>query len=79
MTTDRFQTVKEEVAGFIRVGEVTVRRWIKGGQLRAIGVGRGWRIAVIDLDRFLESHATAPPPRRPGALQGGPYDLNRNS
>lgn len=55
----QFQTVKE-VANLLKVGEPTVRRWIKNMELRAIDVGRGWRIAPEDLDRFLQQHANFP-------------------
>jgi len=59
MLTRQFLTVKE-VADLLKVGEVTVRHWIKGGELRAIDVGREWRIAPGDLEHFLQRHATAP-------------------
>ncbi len=57
MLTRQFLTVKE-VADLLKVGEVTVRHWIKGGELRAIDVGREWRIAPRDLEHFLQRHAT---------------------
>jgi len=57
MLTRQFLTVKE-VADLLKVGEVTVRHWIKGGELRAIDVGREWRIAPSDLENFLQRHAT---------------------
>lgn len=59
MPHDQYQTVKE-VADRLRVAEATVRHWIKVGELRAIDIGKGWRIADADLDRFLERHQTAP-------------------
>lgn len=57
MPRDQYQTVKE-VADRLRVSEATVRGWIKDGELRAIEVGKGWRIADSDLDAFLCSHST---------------------
>ncbi len=57
MAHDQYQTVKE-VAGRLLVCEATVRHWIKGGDLRAIEVGKGWRIADSDLNAFLHKHAT---------------------
>lgn len=57
MLTRQFLTVKE-VADLLKVGEVTVRHWIKGSELRAIDVGREWRIAPSDLEHFLQRHAT---------------------
>lgn len=59
MSREQYQTVKE-VADLLRVSEVTVRRWIKDGELRAIDIGKGWRIGSQDLDAFLEGHATRP-------------------
>lgn len=59
MSREQYQTVKE-VADLLKVNEVTVRRWIKDGELRAIEIGKGWRIGEDDLDAFLESHATRP-------------------
>lgn len=59
MSHEQYQTVKE-IADLLKVSEVTVRRWIKDGELRAIEVGKGWRISSQDLDAFLESHATRP-------------------
>jgi excisionase family DNA binding protein len=57
MARDQYQTVKE-VADRLKVSEATVRGWIKDGELRAIEVGKGWRIADSDLTSFLSSHAT---------------------
>ena len=57
MARDQYQTVKE-VADRLKVSEATVRGWIKDGALRAIEIGKGWRIADSDLAAFLSSHAT---------------------
>lgn len=57
MPRDQYQTVKE-VADRLQVSEATVRGWIKHGGLRAIEIGKGWRIADSDLEAFLRSHAT---------------------
>lgn len=57
MTRDQYQTVKE-VADRLKVSEATVRHWIKAGDLRAIDIGKGWRIADHDLEAFLRGHAT---------------------
>lgn len=59
MPQDRYQTV-QELAGRLEVAEATVRQWIKSGELRAIDIGKGWRIADADLERFLKSRETAP-------------------
>jgi excisionase family DNA binding protein len=54
MPLDQYQTVKE-VADRMKVAEATVRHWIKLGQLRAIDIGKGWRIANTDLNEFLRT------------------------
>ena len=59
MPQDRYQTV-QELAGRLEVAEATVRQWIKSGELRAIDIGKGWRIADADLERFLKARETAP-------------------
>jgi len=57
MVHEQYQTVKE-VAELLKVSEATVRRWIRDGELRAIEIGKGWRIADSDLEAFLCSHST---------------------
>lgn len=59
MPQDRYQTV-QEVADRFEVAEATVRQWIKAGALRAIDIGKGWRISDTDLSQFLTSRETAP-------------------
>jgi excisionase family DNA binding protein len=62
MPHDQYQTVKE-VADRLKVAETTVRHWIKTGELRAIDIGKGWRIADADLNQFLRRHETASRPQ----------------
>jgi excisionase family DNA binding protein len=57
MPRDLYQTVKE-VGDRLEVSEATVRGWIKDGALRAIEIGKGWRIADRDLGDFLMRHET---------------------
>lgn len=59
MPKDRYQTV-QELAGRLEVAEATVRQWIKSGELRAIDIGKGWRIADTDLEHFFKARETAP-------------------
>jgi excisionase family DNA binding protein len=59
MPHDRYQTV-QELADRLEVAEATVRQWIKSGELRAIDIGKGWRIADADLECFLKARETAP-------------------
>ena len=42
-----------------------MRQWIKSGDLRAIDIGKGWRIADADLGAFLRLHQTAPKRQEP--------------
>lgn len=60
MVDDKYRTVKE-VADHLLVSEATVRNWIKDGDLRAIELGKGWRISDSDLNAFLLKHATRDP------------------
>ena len=48
----RFVTVGE-VAGQLRVSNMTVYRLVQSGQLPAVRVGRSYRIREEDLDRYL--------------------------
>jgi excisionase family DNA binding protein len=57
MLTRKFMTVRE-VADLAQVSEATVRHWIRDGELRAIDVGREFRIIPRDLEVFLDRHAT---------------------
>lgn len=59
MPNDNYQTVKE-LADRLKVAEATVRHWIKTGELRAIDIGKGWRIADADLEQFIRRHETVP-------------------
>lgn len=58
MLTRKFMTVRE-VADLAQVSEATVRHWIKDGALRAIDVGREFRIVPRDLEAFIDQHATS--------------------
>jgi excisionase family DNA binding protein len=59
MPRDTYQTVKE-MADRLKVNEATVRQWIREGDLRAIDIGKGWRISDSDFEAFLARHATRP-------------------
>ncbi|MFS2327924.1 helix-turn-helix domain-containing protein [Brucella sp. H1_1004] len=59
MPHDQYQTV-QEIADRLKVSEATVRHWIKDGSLRAIDIGKGWRISDADLQDFLRCHETRP-------------------
>ena len=46
-----------EVAGIMRVSNMTVYGLIKAGQLGAIRVGKNYRIRRSDVDRYLDERA----------------------
>lgn len=68
---ERKYLLVREVAELLKIGEVTVRHWIRGGDLRAIDVGREWRIAPDDLEDFLDRHANRARARRKGGESEG--------
>ncbi len=52
----------QETVVLMKVSEVTVRKWIHEEELRAIKFARWeWRIAVRDLEAFINERATRPP------------------
>jgi excisionase family DNA binding protein len=53
----RFLTVAE-VADLLRVSAMTVYRLIEAGDLRALRVGKSFRIDTDDLEQFLGSRYT---------------------
>ena len=52
----RFLTVAE-VADLLRVSSMTVYRLIEAGALRALRVGKSFRITTEDLDQFLRTRS----------------------
>ena len=50
-----------ETAQTLKVKESTVRSWIRDHKLRAIKFGREWRVAVVDLEKFLNDNANRAP------------------
>lgn len=56
-TESSFVTVAE-VAGRLRVSNMTVYRLIQAGQLAAVRVGRSYRIRDVDVDRYLSGQYT---------------------
>ena len=46
-----------EVATVMRVSRMTVYRLIRRGQLKAIRVGRNYRVREVDLNEYLEEQA----------------------
>ena len=60
MLSEPFMTT-HEIAELLKVREATVRGWIHDQQLRAVRLGREFRVSVNDLEAFVDAHATCPP------------------
>jgi len=60
MFTDPMMTV-HEAADLLQVRESTVRALINDKRLRAVKVGKEWRIARVDLAAFLDENANRAP------------------
>jgi excisionase family DNA binding protein len=59
MTTSRARFLTpREVADHLRVSSMTVYRLIKSGQLRAVRVGKAYRIQEDDVDAYLAARFT---------------------
>jgi excisionase family DNA binding protein len=80
MLTRQFLSVKD-VADLLKVGEVAVRNRIKDEDLRAVNIGREWRIAPKDLGEFLQRHTNRPPRDDvlPEEAVGGPESPSRDA
>jgi excisionase family DNA binding protein len=52
MPSDDILTV-DEAAAYAKIAAKTLRRWLKGGQLPGLRVGRHWRVEKRTLLRFL--------------------------
>lgn len=57
----------QEIAELFKVREQTVRGWIHGQELRSVKLGREFRVAVKDLEAFVNEHATRAPSREDDA------------
>ena len=57
MLSKPFLTTRE-IAELLKVREQTVRSWIHHEELRAVKLGREFRVAVKDLEAFVNGHAT---------------------
>ena len=58
----------EDVATYLGVGQVTVWRWCRDGNLPCLKVGREWRIRRDALVRFLERSERSEPTGKQGHL-----------
>ena len=53
MAASRLLLTPEEAAEVLRVGRTTVYALMKGGDLRAVHIGRSCRISQAELDRYV--------------------------
>lgn len=44
----------EEITAILKVTQRTVYNYIKGGQLKAVKIGKYWRIKHTDLQNFID-------------------------
>jgi len=49
---ERFYTV-EELAVYLKVAEQTLRAWIRAGKVRAVRLGRSYRIPIAEVRRMI--------------------------
>jgi excisionase family DNA binding protein len=49
-----------QVAQRLQVNERTVTQWLRKRHLRGFKIGKEWRVAVRDLEAFLEDSANIP-------------------
>ncbi len=57
MLSKPFMTT-QEIAELLKVKEPTVRSWIHHQELRAVKLGREFRVAVKDLEEFVNERTT---------------------
>ena len=57
MVNEKFYTV-QEVADLLQVHWQSVLNYIKNGKLKALRLGKGYRISQEALDEFIADHTT---------------------
>lgn len=57
MNNNEFLTV-EQVAELLKVHWQTILNYIKNGKLKAVRLGKGYRIEKYELDNFLKQNKT---------------------
>lgn len=57
MVNDKFYTV-QEVADLLQVHWQSVLNYIKSGKLKALKLGKGYRVSQEALDEFIHNHTT---------------------
>jgi excisionase family DNA binding protein len=81
---DALLLTPEEAARLLRVGRTTIYGLIKAGELRPVHIGRTCRLALAELERYVDRLQAPPPPpparrRRRGSRtttnQSGLFDV----
>jgi excisionase family DNA binding protein len=44
----------KEVAEYLQVSELTVKKWLRAGRLRGVKINRLWRVCTEDLEEFIK-------------------------
>jgi excisionase family DNA binding protein len=57
MVNEKFYTV-QEVADMLQVHWQSILNYIKNGKLKALKLGKGYRISRTALDEFISNHST---------------------
>ena len=57
MVNEKFYTV-QEVADLLQVHWQSVLNYIKNGKLKALKLGKGYRVSQESLDEFIANHTT---------------------
>ena len=57
MVNEKFYTV-QEVADLLQIHWQSVLNYIKNGKLKALKLGKGYRISQEALDEFIANHTT---------------------
>ncbi len=57
MVNEKFYTV-QEVADLLQIHWQSVLNYIKNGKLKALKLGKGYRISQESLDEFISNHTT---------------------
>lgn len=58
MKVEKSHYTVKEIAIDLDVSMETVRSWIRHGELKAVDIGRGYRVPIEEYRRFLQSRTT---------------------